>query len=522
MTSGSAPLPYHRQVKTKLAAALCLGLAAMALPASVSRGERAGTAVPVPPDLHLTPIAGPLFDGLTGITHAGDGRLFLTLQRGRILVWDGTQVLPTPFLNISSLVVCCGEQGLLSTAFHPSYAANGFFFVNYTDLSGATVVARYSVTGDPNVADPFSAKVLLTIVQPFANHNGGQLQFGPDGQLYVGMGDGGASNDPDCHAQRLDPQAGRQELLGKMLRLDVDQNVATPPYYGIPAENPFVATGGPDEAWAIGLRNPWRFSFDRLTGDLFIGDVGQGEREEIDLQPLTARGGSNYGWKIMEGTRCTGNAGSCPPNVPACFSPSFTPPILEYSHDGGRCSVTGGYVYRGLAIPDLYGTYLFGDYCSGEIFGARPGGGGAFTAELLPIAFNNLTTFGEGANGELYVGNGGGFVARIDGPAPQTPVIGVIAPATGYERGGETVRITGANFTGATTVLFGAKPAAAVTVLSPTELEALAPGGAGLVAVTVSNPGATPAVRPDAFAYVAIPRVEPPSHGTRVVTRPSL
>ncbi len=335
------------------------------------------------------------------------------------------------------------------------------------------------------------------------------------------MGDGGSANDPACHAQRRDPQAGRQELLGKLLRIDVDQNAGAPPYYGIPPGNPFVATGGPDEAWAIGLRNPWRFSFDRRTGDLYIGDVGQGTREEIDFQAAASTGGENYGWKIMEGTRCTGNDGSCPANVPACFSPSFTPPILEYGHDSGRCSVTGGYVYRGLDVPDLYGTYLYADYCSGDFFGARPEGGGAFSSELLSISADNPTTFGEDARGELYVGTEGGFVYRIDGPAPQTPVIGTITPAAGYERGGETVTITGANFTGATAVLFGATPAAAVSVLSPTELRVLTPPGAsGLVAVTVSNPGAAPAVQADAFTYVAIPRAEPPNHGTRVVTRP--
>ncbi len=509
-------------MRSRLALALFFGVAAAGLAASGDGTGRAARVAAAPPELHLTSVAGPL-SGITAIANAGDGRLFITLQRGRIVIWDGTQVLPTAFLDVSSLVVCCNEQGLLSTAFHPNYAATGLFFVDYTDTTGRTVVARYSVSANnPNVADPFSARILLTIDQPFANHNGGQLQFGPDGELYVGMGDGGSANDPDCHAQRVDSQPGRQDLLGKLLRIDVDQNVDTPPYYGIPAENPFVATGGPDEAWAIGLRNPWRFSFDRLTGDLFVGDVGQGAREEIDYQPLTSRGGSNYGWKIMEGTQCTGNTGNCPANVPACFSPSFTDPVLEYSHASGRCSVTGGYVYRGLAIPDLYGTYLYGDYCSGEIFGALPAGGGAFVSEPLSIMADNPTTFGEDASGELYVGTGGGFVYRIDGPAPQAPVITAVTPATGYERGGESVTITGANFTGATSVLFGAEPAAAVDVRSPVELAAITPpGAAGLVAVTVTNPGAPPAVRPDGFAYVAIPRVAPADHATRVVNRPT-
>ncbi len=501
-----------------LAAAL-LGIAWAVSPTSVPRAERVEKAAAAPA-IHLTQVAGPL-TGVTAITNAGDGRLFLTLQRGQIVVWDGAQVLATPFLDLSDLVVCCGEQGLLSTAFHPNYAANGLFFVDYTNLSGDTVIARYSVSGDRNVADPFSAKILLTIDQPFANHNGGQLQFGPDGDLYVGMGDGGSANDPDCHAQRLDPQPGRQDLLGKLLRLDVDPSIANPPWYAIPAGNPFVGAGGPDEAWAIGLRNPWRFSFDRLTDDLFIGDVGQGLREEIDFQAAGSGAGANYGWKIMEGTLCTGNTASCPPSTPACFSPSFTAPILEYGHDVGRCSVTGGYVYRGLAIPDLYGTYLFADYCSGEFFGARPAGGGAFTAELLPISVDNPTTFGEDSAGELYVGTGAGFVYRVDGPVPQTPVIAAITPATGYERGSDTVTITGANFTGATTVLFGTKPAKAVSVVSPTRLTAVTPpGDSGLVAVTVANPGAASAVKANGFAYVAIPRAADTPPGTRIVTRP--
>ncbi len=224
----------------------------------------------------------------------------------------------------------------------------------------------------------------------------------------------------------------------------------------------------------------------------------------------------------MEGTLCTGNTGNCPANTPVCFSPSFTGPILEYGHGGGRCSITGGYVYRGLAIPDLYGTYVYADYCSGEFFGARPSGGGDFSSELLPISVDHPTTFGEDSTGEIYVGTGGGFVYRVDGPAPQTPVIGAITPATGYERGSDTVTITGANFTVATAVLFGTKPAKAVSVISPTQLTAVTPRGAsGLVAVTVVNPGAAPAVKLDAFAYVAIPRASDVPPGTRIVTRPN-
>jgi glucose/arabinose dehydrogenase len=368
--------------------------------------------------------------GLTAITHAGDARLFLTLQAGTIRIWDGTQLLPAPFLDLSSRISCCGERGLLSTAFHPAYANNGFFFVDYTDGNGDTVVARYRVSSnDPNRADPASATTLLTIGQPFANHNGGQLQFGPDGFLYVGMGDGGSGNDPECFAQ------SEASLLGKMLRIDVDQNVSTPPFYGIPPENPFVGIGGPDEAWAKGLRNPWRFSFDRLTGDLFIADVGQGDFEEIDYQRINSRGGENYGWKVMEGTHCGGGGDSgCSAPVPPCGSPAYTLPVLEYDHSGGRCSVTGGYVYRGPSVPEIYGSYIFGDYCSGEIWSAIPQQSGPWSFTALPVSAPNLTTFGVDFSGELYVGTGSGTLYRfaptfVPTVVPRAPVVRVTPPS---------------------------------------------------------------------------------------------
>ena len=521
-------------MRTKLAVAILLGIAVAAsvsvarvraseradrVPArEEARNGRATKAAPVPPNLLLTQIAGPL-GGITAITHAGDGRLFITLQRGRILVWDGAMILPTPFLDISNLIVCCGEQGLLSTAFHPNYAENGFFYVDYTDTAGDTVIARYSVSSDSNVADPFSGVPLLTIDQPFANHNGGQLQFGPDGMLYIGMGDGGSANDPECHAQRMEPQPGRQELLGKLLRIDVNQSIDAPPYYGIPADNPFVASGGPNEAWAKGLRNPWRLSFDRLTGDLFIGDVGQGQIEEIDLQPVASAGGENYGWKMMEGTRCTGNDGNCPGGTPACDSPELTLPILEYDHGGGRCSVTGGYRYRGLRIPALYGRYVYGDYCSGEIWGAFLDGD-TWATELLPIETGGLQTFGQDIAGELYVGNSDGILYRIDPVAPATPVIDSVTPHQGYERGSDEVIITGSGFAADAQVVFGITPALSVTVVSPTELRVLSPPHArGVVNVSVENPGAPVDVEEAGFVYVGMPRVTPRPGDTRVVTR---
>jgi glucose/arabinose dehydrogenase len=513
-------------VRTKLAVAWILGVVAAVSAASVghigreedARIGREPKAAPVPPDVVLTPVGGPL-GSITAITDAGDGRLFLTLQAGRIVIWENGTVLPTPFLDISSRIVCCGEQGLLSTAFHPDYAENGFFYVDYTDTDGDTVIERYEVSANPNVADAFSGVALLTIDQPFDNHNGGQLEFGPDGMLYVGVGDGGSANDPQCFAQRMEPQEGRRDLLGKMLRLDVNQSMSSPPYYGIPAGNPFVASGGPDEAWAIGLRNPWRFSFDRLTGDLLLGDVGQGSIEEIDFQAQASGGGENYGWKMMEGSRCTGNDDNCPEGVPPCNSPLLTRPILEYSHVNGRCSVTGGYVYRGLRIPGLYGRYVFGDFCSGEIFGAIRNGSD-WSTELLPISTGGLTTFGEDLEGELYVGTAGGVLYRIDPVAPAIPVIDSISPHQGYERGSEEVTITGSGFASNTEVLFGLTPALSVAVVSPNELRALTPPHPpGVVDVTVTNPGAPSAVELAGFVYVEMPRVTPRPNETRVIIR---
>ncbi|MEE8522568.1 MAG: PQQ-dependent sugar dehydrogenase, partial [Thermoanaerobaculia bacterium] len=347
------------------------------------------------------------------ITHAGDPRLFVTEQAGRVAIVAGGTVQATPFLDISARVgTASGEQGLFSVAFHPDYANNGLFYVDYTDNSGDTVISRFSVTADPNVANPASEAILLTIPQPFANHNGGQLQFGADGFLYVASGDGGSANDPGCEGQ------DGATLLGAMLRLDVDQNVGTPPYHGIPASNPFVGDATViDEIWALGMRNPWRFSFDRDTGDMYIGDVGQGAREEVDLQPAASAGGENYGWKVMEGTLCTGNSSGCAGiSLPACNAPELTLPILEYDHSGGRCSITGGYVYRGSAIPAADGLYVYGDFCTGEVFAASDPGGG-WQSQVLPNStFPFVTTFGEDVDGELYLARNGNLY-RLTGPA---------------------------------------------------------------------------------------------------------
>jgi glucose/arabinose dehydrogenase len=341
---------------------------------------------------------------VTSIASAGDGRLYLTIQTGAVRIWDGSRILPSPFLDLSSRISCCGERGLLSIAFHPQYAQNGRFFVYYTAGTGDVTVERHSVVpGDRDHGDPAGVALLTIPHRINSNHNGGELQFGPDGYLYVGVGDGGSANDPPCNAQN------GSVLLGKILRLDVNSNADTPPYYAIPSSNPFAssATVRP-EIWALGLRNPWRFSFDRLTGDFWIGDVGQDAREEVDFQPRSSAGGENYGWKIMEGTRCgDGGASACPPGVPPCGSAQFKAPVFEYAHGTGDCSITGGYLYRGVSIPQLSGVYVYGDYCTGKLWG---------NGQLLVPRVATLQTFGEDDAGELYAGTGNGALIKFVNP----------------------------------------------------------------------------------------------------------
>lgn len=344
----------------------------------------------------LTGMAAPVF-----ITSARDttNRLFIIEQPGRIRVRQPGATTTTVFLDITAKVLSGGERGLLGLAFHPQFATNGRFFVNYTDRpNGNTVIAEYKVAANnANIADPAEI-ILLTIPQPFANHNGGMLDFGKDGFLYIGMGDGGSANDPGNRAQNID------DLLGKMLRIDVNTpNGAVP--YSSPATNPFFGnTPGRDEIYAVGLRNPWRWSFDRLTGELFAGDVGQGVREEIDIIKL----GENYGWRVLEGTRCT-NLGPG-----SCTDARFTPPIYEYQHVGSGCSgsITGGYVYRGTADTLTPGAYIFADYCHGTI-SVRENG----VVRLVFDTSLGITSFGEDEAGELYVVAGAGTIYRlINGP----------------------------------------------------------------------------------------------------------
>ena len=329
------------------------------------------------------------------ITNAGDSRLFVVEKGGRIKVLNlnGT-VNTTPFLDISALVSTNSERGLLGLAFHPDYANNGYFFVNYSNTSGNTVIARYSVyAANPNAANPSSATIVMTINQPFDNHNGGSIKFGSDGYLYIGMGDGGSGGDPNGYAQNttIDTNNPTRVLLGKMLRIDVNATIA--PFYSIPTTNPFVGQTGKEEIWAIGLRNPWKFSFDSITGDLWIADVGQGGHEEINKTVAPLPTGLNYGWRCYEGN-ATYNTSGCP------AASALTFPLVDINHSTGACSITGGYVYNGNMYPNLQGKYLFTDYCDSRI-GIVTSTGVLSYSSSFPG--NNFVSFGEDVNKELYV-----------------------------------------------------------------------------------------------------------------------
>ncbi len=331
------------------------------------------------------------------LTHAGSERLFVVEKRGSIQALSRDGKTKEVFLDISVRVgSTSNEQGLLGLAFHPQYAENGWFFVDYTDLRGDTVVSRFQVPAGAERADPDSEEVFLRIPQPAANHNGGMIAFGPDGALYIGTGDGGAANDRFRNGQN------RNALLGKLLRIRVD---GAPPY-AIPPDNPFV--GQPDtrpEIWALGLRNPWRFSFDRATGDLFIADVGQNEFEEIDWQPAGSLGGENYGWPIMEGLHCFQRAD--------CDRAGLTLPIVEYDHTVG-CSVTGGYVYRGQRFPALRGVYFYADYCSGTVWALWRDARGQWQHRDTLHTDLRISSFGEDVTGEIYLLDlSGGGVYRL-------------------------------------------------------------------------------------------------------------
>lgn len=391
--------------------------AALALLAAIALGAPAASSVaaPVPP-----PITGPtqppsvtlsfarVASGLAQplfVTHAGDGsgRLFIVEKVGRIRILRNGSLLSTPFLDIRSQVSKGGEQGLLGLAFHPDYRTNGRFFVSYTNTAGDSVVREYRRSStNANRAGTWT-RVILKVDQPYANHNGGHIAFGPDGFLYIGLGDGGSAGDPGNRAQSLN------SLLGKILRIDINGRTSTR-NYRIPSSNPYVGRTGRDEIWSRGLRNPWRFSFDRSTGDLWIGDVGQSRYEEIDRMRRTSSGAgraANFGWRVLEGRRCYKPA-------TGCSTSGKIPPLIVYSHSSGRCSVTGGYVYRGPSAA-LRGLYLFGDYCTGEIWSVRHDTTSRDRFTRLRDTGLLLTSFGEAQNGELYAVDGRGSVYRVRG-----------------------------------------------------------------------------------------------------------
>jgi hypothetical protein len=355
------------------------------------------------PAISLEPMATG-FDRVTHITHAGDGsgRTFVVQQTGVVSIVQGGSVLPVPFLNISDRVSTNGgERGFFALAFPTNFSAHGRFYASYTRHSdGASIVSRFTVdTNTPNVAPPGSEEILLTVPQPFANHNGGQIAFSPlDGFLYIGMGDGGSGNDPGDRAQN------QTNLLGKILRIGVEPPNGT--NYFIPASNPFFGQPGwREEIWALGLRNPWRFAFDSLNGDLYIADVGQSAWEEVNYQPGDGTGGENYGWRIMEGNQCTG--------LDPCVTNDLTLPVHVYDHGQG-CSITGGEVSRQIPWSFMYGVYFFSDYCNGRIWGLRRDENTNWVSSLLLDAPFSITTFGQDEDGTLYVNDyWGGRILRI-------------------------------------------------------------------------------------------------------------
>ena len=375
---------------------VCAGLAA------VATGQ-----TPLTTELVASGLERPIF-----VTHApGDfDRLFVIEKRGFIRVIENGVLLATPFIDLDALIgggtSDNSEQGLLGLAFHPDYQNNGYFYVNYTRTNSNSVVRRYSVTANPNIADDTSGIRIIGYDQPQTNHNGGWLAFGPDDDyLYIATGDGGGAGDDDTgHTAGVgNGQDITDNLLGKMLRIDVDGDdfpADNQSNYAIPADNPFVGVTGDDEIWAFGLRNPWRNAFDRVTGDLWIADVGQGTWEEVDYQKAVSAGGENYGWRCREGAHNFNTTGDC-------SQTPFTEPIQEYSHGGGRCSITGGYVYRGCAIPDLDGKYFYGDYCSGNIWSLRYDGVAVSDfvdhTSTLSVGTFALVSFGEDAYGEMYI-----------------------------------------------------------------------------------------------------------------------
>lgn len=434
----------------------------------------------------------------TGSPIQGDERLFVVEQNeADVEIFKNTVKNAVPYLNLNTAttVTTGGERGLLGFAFHPDYAANGYSFVYYTGAGGASFVDRFTVSAlDADRVENGSRVNLLSFSQPFSNHNGGMLAFGPDGYLYIATGDGGSGNDPQCNAQNPN------SFLGKMLRLDVD-TIDSTGSYSVPATNPFVGTAGfLPEIFHLGLRNPWRFSFDRGTGDMYIGDVGQDAQEEVSFAPAGV-GGLNFGWRVEEGTNCKG-LGNCPASVPGCGSPAYTAPIHTYNHAGafgGPCSITGGVVYRGCAIPDLVGTYFFADYCSNNIWslefdGTTVSNFQVRTGELDPpgaLSINSITSFGEGPSGELLIVDQGGEVFQVvpDGVAavdcpPLTANWGGLSVSSG---GGVDFELDAPTRAGSFYVLLGSASGTAPGLVLDGNLLPLNPDGYLTLSLTQPN-----------------------------------
>ena len=441
------------------------------------------------PALTFTLVTGAVDNPVQIAQPPGDStRLFIVEQGGYIRIVENGTLLGTPFLSIPELTSDSSEQGLLSMAFDPDYATNGIFYVYYTDdiaTPGDITLARYHVSADPNVADESTAEIVLVVPHPVnANHNGGQLQFGPDGFLYMGTGDGGGGGDQPNNAQNLGI------LLGKMLRINPSGNGAvpcnqqTPMSYSVPASNPFVGQAGCDEIWSYGLRNPWRYSFDRETGDLLIGDVGQMLWEEIDFQPSDSTGGENWGWRLMEGNHCYNPSTNCDDGT-------LIHPILEYGHGLG-CSVTGGFRYRGSAIPGLYGVYLYGDYCTGRIWEAFEDGSGDWSSTEVLDSSYLISGWGEDQAGEIYLANHGGAVYKLTDASNPVPTLSSLNP-TAIIAGdpGFTLTLNGSNFRYPSVVRWNGADRP-TTFVSPNQLTAQIPASditvAGTAQVTVFSP----------------------------------
>ena len=373
-------------------------VAVLAAPSGCSESSSGPPLPPLPTSLRAVPAVTGLASPVYMTTPTGDARLFFVEQGGRIRIAKSGALVATPFLDIHTKITTGGERGLLGLAFHPQYATNGFFYVYYTDANGDIKVERYHVSSNPDVADAASAAPIITIPHPGqSNHNGGMITFGTDGMLYFGTGDGGGGGDQPGNAQN------KNVLLGKLLRLDVDHGSP----YTIPSNNPFNGQAGArGEIWAYGLRNPWRWAFDRVAGNLYIADVGQDQWEEVDVVPSN-RAGVNYGWNVVEGNHCYPSG--------TCNTSSFQMPVLEYSHSEG-CSITGGFVYRGKAIPGLVGTYFYSDYCTAFLRSIRWNGSVSDSQTWNVGALGNVASFGEDADGEVYILSANGTAYRLSPP----------------------------------------------------------------------------------------------------------